>query len=334
MQRIKITAIIALISVFLVIIAGSIVRMTGSGMGCPDWPKCFGHLVPPTHESEVLWHPNETYKKGQFILHNRAFYSAKQDFVSTKDFKISDWEKYTRHNYTTFNATHTWIEYINRLFGALSGLPVLALFVLCLVQIRQRPIFAALSFVVVLALGFEAWLGKLLVDGNLIPHEITWHMLGSLVIVLLLVAIISMASARKRVGVSKVYRSVLFITLALLFVQIILGTQVREQIDAIAERTSNRDLWVNLLDYKVLIHRSFSLAILLLISWLYWRNFADDYSLKSIKSLFLFVFLEIVAGIILYYFSMPAFTQPLHLLLSVAMIAYLMRAIMRTRLRD
>ena len=67
----------SLLIVYLVILAGAVVRMTGSGMGCPDWPKCFGYLVPPTEEAQLLWTQEKDYKKGQVIIRNEALLLAR-----------------------------------------------------------------------------------------------------------------------------------------------------------------------------------------------------------------------------------------------------------------
>jgi hypothetical protein len=60
--------------------AGAFVRLTGSGMGCPDWPKCFGYYIPPTEQSELLFTAAKEYDKGQVII--KSLLVAKADFVS------------------------------------------------------------------------------------------------------------------------------------------------------------------------------------------------------------------------------------------------------------
>ena len=68
--------IISIVIVYLVILAGGIVRMTGSGMGCPDWPKCFGFLIPPTERSQLEWKSNSEYNKNQIvIIDEKLFYA-------------------------------------------------------------------------------------------------------------------------------------------------------------------------------------------------------------------------------------------------------------------
>jgi hypothetical protein len=76
-----------LVVVLLLILAGGIVRSSGSGMGCPDWPLCFGQVIPPLVESDLPANYQEIY--------------AERGYADTR-----------------FNALKTWTEYLNRLLGA------------------------------------------------------------------------------------------------------------------------------------------------------------------------------------------------------------------------
>src|ERR1700730_7871258 len=44
----------AAIAVYAQVVLGGVVRITGSGLGCPDWPACQGHLVPDFANSRVV----------------------------------------------------------------------------------------------------------------------------------------------------------------------------------------------------------------------------------------------------------------------------------------
>ena len=193
----KNTIITSFILVSLVIFAGSMVRMTGSGMGCPDWPKCFGYLIPPTTEKDVFWKSNFNYKKGVMILRNEKFYSAKIDFLSSNEFISSNWLEYTKHDYNEFSVMNTWFEFINRFIGAIAGLSTLIMFLFSFNFLKTKPGVTIMSFIVLLSMLFQAWLGKLVVDSNLSPYKITVHMLMAIVILSLIIFIYKKSDVRK-----------------------------------------------------------------------------------------------------------------------------------------
>ena len=315
--------VLELILIYLVVLAGSVVRSTGSGMGCPDWPKCFGYLIPPTEKSQVDFRPQNIYKKGQFIIHEDKMMQAKKDFVSQNEFAQTDWEVYTKHDYNIFNPVHTWIEYINRLLGALAGLPMLVIAALSLTYINRLKIVPILAFGALIMLGLVAWLGKLVVDGNLIPGQITLHMIGAMSIIALLVGLIAILEKSKNelLDLDRNTGKLLGFSLVLLFMQIVLGTQVREEIDLISKQLlgEQRYTWISMLSVKFYVHRSSSIALLLLNFYLLVRNRNAENGLRGIPILLGFTVASAVIGIILSYAGVPAGFQPPHLVVAMLM---------------
>jgi heme a synthase len=53
----RITA-VALVALAVIVLTGAGVRLTGSGLGCPDWPKCFGSVVAPLKTHAVIEYGN------------------------------------------------------------------------------------------------------------------------------------------------------------------------------------------------------------------------------------------------------------------------------------
>ncbi|MEY2964104.1 MAG: hypothetical protein RL754_1365 [Bacteroidota bacterium] len=314
-------ATISLVFIFLVIIAGSVVRATGSGMGCPDWPQCFGYTVPPTDVETLTWREGKTFKEGQMILLSDQFWVAQNDFTTGAEFNPQNWTLFDRHDYTIFNPVHTWIEYINRLIGALSGLPVLMLALVSVAGIRKNLWNAIMGIGVLFLLLFEAWLGKLVVDGNLVPNQITIHMMGSVAIVLLLLAL----RARNTEGTFTFPKPVMWSLTALLVAvvaQIFMGTQTRELVDAAFDHglTDRIGLVESIDALMIKAHRSFAWVVLILASILYYMQRVKGVMIPGLMPLMMGIGMEWMAGAFLYFF-LPAAMQPLHLVLSVAILA-------------
>jgi cytochrome c oxidase assembly protein subunit 15 len=317
---------ISLILVFLVILAGSFVRMTGSGMGCPDWPKCFGHLIPPTSISQIEWSPKKTYNKGVILKHDGKLIVSKKKFVSKNKINLSNWENYTKHNYSDFDATKTWIEFINRLLGVIAGLATLIMFFISLTYWNKKNILIFNSFLIIVGMGFQAWLGKLVVDSNLAPYKITVHMLMALVIISLIIYSIFKAKNYKENKIIKdtfIKNLILFSVFVSLF-QIIIGTQVREFIDLQYEiyGPNKKNQWLNVPNFYFYFHRSFSILIILLNFSLYYLIKSKNYTSILIEKIVIIIVLEILVGIIMFYFDFPFLSQPIHLLLATILFSY------------
>lgn len=308
-----------MILVYLVILAGAVVRMTGSGMGCPDWPKCFGHFIPPTERSQLEWHPNQSFHKGQVIIWNETLQVAVSDFVSGENFQPENWELYTKHDYAEFNALHTWVEYVNRLCGALAGIAVFIMALLSFKKWKIKKRITILSWLSVFLMGFQGWLGATVVYSVLEPAKITIHMLMALLIVAILLYLFYLS--REKTGdkpIPKSFRNLLLFSLILTLVQIGFGTQVRHFIDDQVDifGYDNKVKWLSNVDFTYYFHRTFSILILLVNLLLWWINRKRDLGLKLIDWMFWLVVLECLVGILMAYFAFPFSTQALHLLLA------------------
>lgn len=256
--------------VLFLVFVGGLVRSTGAGMGCPDWPKCFGLWIPPVHISEV---PEKYWPDPRLPV----------------DLQIQ------------FNPVKTWTEYLNRLLGVFVGLvigiqwlisvfftlrnlvarfPGLNLFIkpfwflhgliavgaslvyyytgdwiaaaavvagvvvlyflfhlfgVFLLDIPARnyaPVFSLLTLILV---GFQGWLGSQVVATHLKPVVISLHLLVAMIIGLTHLLSLFHARVRHHTGlpfaVKPVVRWLVPVTSGFLLLQFFLGTEVRAQVD-------------------------------------------------------------------------------------------------------
>lgn len=321
----------SLVLVYLVILAGAVVRMTGSGMGCPDWPKCFGYLIPPTEEKELLWTPGKAYQKGQVIIREEALLLARENFTSGSAFDSANWAPYTKHDYAVFNATHTWIEYINRLLGALAGLAMLVLAVFSISWWKEKKRRVLFAWLAVVAIGFQAWLGATVVYSVLEPVKITMHMFMALLIVGMLLWMIHSSDTRLRRFTfdTRTYQ-IWWLTVPATLLQILLGTQVRQFVDHQVELLGPdaKSLWLQDPALVFYVHRSFSIAVLLLHLWAAYRVYHLKLGFAKIHaSLFVLAGL-IITGVAMNYFDFPWGSQPLHLALAAILFGFQWYALM------
>lgn len=283
-------------AVYFVILVGGIVRASGAGMGCPDWPTCFGQWVPPTNEAQLPENYHEIY--------------AQRGYADTR-----------------FNPVKTWTEYVNRLIGVTTGILIVLTVWFSRAYLKSDKAVFYLALTVFFMVAFQGWLGSQVVASNLHPYMITLHMLLALAIVALLIYAIarSQKDFLRRIdssGLAENFTTVLIVAMGLTLVQVAMGTQVREAVDIIANQHSyiDRQYWRD--DFPIIfyVHRSFSAVILFTNLWLAWNIYQsaprDRLLFRSVLALAGLIVTAILAGITMDRLGMPAAAQPIHLLMA------------------
>jgi heme a synthase len=292
---------LCVIGTYLVILAGAVVRGTGSGLGCPDWPRCFGQWVPPMDITELPDNYKEIYK------------------IAGKT--IAD-----------FDPFKTWTEYINRLLGVLLGLGIIGLFVKSFsLRDRERnlPWFCGGLLILIIVQGL---VGAFVVSTHLKPFIITIHMFLAIILLFGLLYLkkycddlentaLVPPTDIKALRLSKV---LVFFT----FVQVLMGTQVRQLVDHLIRDTqvATHETVINHMGWMFYLHRSFSLVILGLFFYLLiylHRSRFNRHAFFLTFLAFICVLANVATGISLNYFGFPANAQPPHLFFGVMTLGFL-----------
>ena len=294
--RFRRLGLMTIFAVYFVIFVGGLVRASGAGMGCPDWPTCFGQWVPPTHESQLPPNYHDIY--------------AKRGYENTD-----------------FNPVKTWTEYTNRLVGVTIGIFIILTAWASRVYLKSDKSVFYLSVSVLLITCFQGWLGSAVVASNLKPYMITLHMLLALFIVALLIYAIARSqydfiAKLDTTEIPARVKTVLIVAIGMTLLQVAMGTQVREAVDLIANEHKyiEREYWRDSFPMIFYVHRSFSSIILFTNLWLSWKiyqNVAQGHLLRrSVYGLMGLIVIAILVGITLDRLGMPAAAQPIHLLMA------------------
>lgn len=133
-----------------VVVLGAYVRLSDAGLGCPDWPGCYGRLTVPQSESAIL--NAQTAYPNSMVLVGKA-----------------------------------WREMAHRYLAGTLGLIVFALFVLSWRAKREINASPWLPTFLVLIIAFQAMLGMWTVTMLLKPAIVSAHLLGGMTTLAILV---------------------------------------------------------------------------------------------------------------------------------------------------
>jgi len=306
----------ALVSLMVLICVGAIVRVTGAGLGCPDWPRCWGKLVPPSSAEEINFDklPMEKFRR-----------AAEKQGIDPATVTVE-----SLHG--EFNVRHAWTEYINRLSATPVSLFTIATFVAAFWQRRQRPWVFWMGFASLMLVVINALVGAMVVSSRLKPVIITTHLALAMVMLATLTYCVWRGTdtpwrVRLRGGEALVKWSVALLVLVVA-AEGMIGSQIREITDEMAKAHVGqaRDLWIDELEqaWVYLFHRSFSWAVLVVCMWAYWMSakFREGGAGRVEKTVMGIVLTQMILGLVMSQVHIYQWVQVLHVGLAAVLLSF------------
>lgn len=179
----------ALVLTLMVIMLGAWTRLRDAGLGCPDWPTCYGHLTVPS-SPEALAKARELYPQQEVVAHK------------------------------------AWPETIHRYFASSIGLVILILAVWMTLRRREPGMPWRHGIFLLLLVCVQGAFGAFTVTEKLYPPVVTGHLLiGFSTLTALFLLYLRLSGAFRRTGDWRVadLRRWVYAAIAVLVLQIMLG---------------------------------------------------------------------------------------------------------------
>jgi heme a synthase len=212
-KRLKRLQVLTLFTLFLtldLVIFGAFTRLTDSGLGCPDWPGCYGSATPFGAKAHVDA-AQEAIPTGA-VTTSKAWIEMLHRYLATSVGVMI----------LTLTAHSWWSRYLSRK-QALEKVHQLSQYQLK-TSLQISPWWPTASLLWVCVVGA---FGALTVTLKLFPAIVTLHLLGALLLLALLIRQAahynSVMSEAKPTGIPNALRSLLMVTFALVWLQIALG---------------------------------------------------------------------------------------------------------------
>ena len=310
-------AVAALVSVLLLMFVGAIVRVTGSGMGCPDWPTCWGCLIPPTSVEQV-----------DFDKLPIAKFQSKAGRMGRDPSTIT-----VQTLRQEFNPRHVWTEFVNRLCSLPVGFFSLATFIAAFWQRGKRPLVFWMAFGSLAVVLINAWMGARVVYSGLAPGVLTAHLALAMSLTGMLVYCAWRGTdtpwrIRMPAAPSRKLRIAVGVLLVSIVVEGILGSQIREMTDELAKShlSAPRSSWIGQLEgsWIYLIHRSFSWVVFFstIAAWVLTTRHRPSGAGRVERVVLAIVAAQMLLGLVMARVHIYSWVQVLHVGLAAVLLSF------------